>query len=157
VSGIVHLEDELTSLNGNLFSPESRAVSTESPIVALYPAAVVEGVKVVLPMEIEAVSSSVVGLHFDVFVLGGPGHSGGVEVVAPSFESGSPEVHHKLLGFVLEVLNWCSLSAAYLSAVNRPGDVLRCPCNHVCVPIITWLEVGGVAVVLSLVCTDDVH
>ena len=157
MSGVVHLEDKLASNDGNLFSPEGRTVSTESPIVTLCPTAVVEGVKVVLPMEIEAVSSSVIGLNFDVFVLGGPWHAGGVKVVAPSFEGGSPEVHHKLLRLVLEVRDWCSLSTAYLPAVNAPSDVLRCPSNHVCVPIVTRLEVGSIAVVLRLIFADDVH
>ena len=154
---VVHLEDKVSVLNVGLVLTKSAAVLLEALVVTLHPAAVIEGVKVVFPVEVEATSRVVILLHLDIVVLSIEGHAVVAEVVAPSFEGRSPEVHVEGLA-LSEESNVCTfLLSAHHVAVDEPLDVRGGPLDHVVVPFSAGLEASAVGMVLLLVLPDDVH
>ena len=155
-SGIVHLKHKRAVFGVDLSAIEGGAIVSKAPIFALQPPTLVERVEVVLPSEIEASCLGVEGFNFDVVISGEPRHPRIVEIVAPSCERGRPKVHHEVAGLVQEVHVCSALSPADLIAVDEPRDVVRCPFNHVLVPVGAWLEVSDVGLVLLLPFPDDV-
>ena len=91
-------------------------------------------------MLLELASRLVVRLDLDVVVTSVPWHARVVEVVTPSCESWSPEIHHEgaSLGEEVDVLS--VLSSAHHVAVDEPLNVIRSPFYNVVVPIGTGLE-----------------
>ena len=154
--GVVQLEDEGTVLSVDLTGVEGGAVVTEAPAVTLHPAALIEAVKVVLPVGLEFASARIVRLDLDVVVAAEPGHASVTEVVTPAWEGWCPEVHHQdlLLGEEVDILG--ALDAALLRPVQEPGDRVRSPLNDVLVPVGAGLEVWSVVLVLLLPLPDDV-
>ena len=84
IASVVHLDNESAVLCVNLAGPESRAVAAEAPVVRFLPAAAIEGVEVVLPVEVEIAGVPVVSLDLEPVVASVPGHASIVEVATPA-------------------------------------------------------------------------
>ena len=153
---LLQLDVEGTVLSVNLRAVESGGVVTEAPSVGLHPAAAVEAVKVVLPVEVEATGRRVPLLNFDVVVAGVPGHVVVVEVVTPAWEGRRPEVHHEVLRLVQEVHTIGAFGLAAHVSIDSPRDIVRGPLDHVLVPVLTWPEVLAVELIILLPLPDDV-
>jgi hypothetical protein len=117
----LHLEDEVSLLDVSLGGTESSTVGIESGVVTLVPSLSVEGVEVILPVEVEASSLLVVVVSLNVVVEEVPWHVLGVEALAPGLESGCPEVHHDGLSLVHVSDGWVSsLDSSDLLVVKAP-------------------------------------
>ena len=137
---VIHFEDKRAVLYIDLASVVGRTVVAEAPTVALQPATLIKRIKIVLPVVLKLASRLVVRLNLDVVIASVPWHARVVEVVSPSWESRSPEIHHEgaILGEEVDVFS--VLRSAHHVAVNEPLNVIRSPLYNVVVPIGTGLE-----------------
>ena len=131
--------------------------------MALVPFAVIEEVKVVLPVEIEAPSLRVELLHLDVVVLSVPGHVPAALVAffpAPTTR-GSPEVDGNLLPILQEIDSLGILFGVVMQradnvAVERPLHVGGGPFDNVLMELLARVEVLDVTFKHFLVFVDEV-
>ena len=113
-------------------------------------------VKVVPPVEVEALGAPVVGVDLNIVVSGVPWHASVVEACAPGGEGWGPEVHHEDLVLVHEVDVWGSVERSDLSAIESPDDVLWGPLDLILMPVSSWVEAVDVLLVLLLVMLEGV-
>ncbi len=157
----LHLEDKLTIFNESLRSAEDGRVGVKSGVVTLVPAACVESVEVIAPVEVETLCLCVVNVSLNIVVFDLPRHVLGIKSLSPRLESWGPEVHHDALRLVGQFDRGIGLlDATNLLVINRPGNELRSPCHFIDVPVVLGVEAGFVVVgfTLSLTITeDDIH
>ena len=153
----LHLKDKITARCVHIRWVEDAGVGLESS-GGLVPAARVERIEVIAPVEFEFVFFLVVGKDLNIVVEHVPWHVNGVETSAPGVETWCPEVHSQGLSLVDEV---DSLSRAFgemadLLSINGEGDVFGRVLDFISVPVVMWVELMGVVVVLELVVTITV-
>ena len=107
-------------------------------------------------MEIKSTCLSVVGFSANEVVFGVPRHIGVIEVVAPAWESGRPEVHHEDLWLVEELDIRGVLSSAYDFVVDGPLHVGWSPLDSKRVVASAWLVRVDIRLVLLLPLPDNV-
>ena len=153
---VVHFEDQMAVLNEDVLFMENRGAIATAP-VTLLPSTLIEAVEIVPPMVLKLTSLLVVLLHFDIVVPHIPRHALIVEVVAPARERRRPEVHEQVLPLSEELHIGRALGLTAHAAIDFPGDMLRCPLDHILVEVVAWLEVGTVGLVMALPPPNDVH
>ena len=117
------------------------------------PAAAVEAIKVVSPVELELVRMFVEGVNLNVVVHGVPRHVFIIESLPPRVEGRSPEVHSQGLRLTHETNCFALVlsQVANLLAINSERDILRSPLHLVCVPCVLRVERLSVIMILKLV------
>ena len=154
---LVHLEDEISTLDVRVLLDEERAVVIEAPVLTHTPNVLVKRVEVVTEPQVEGVRVRVPIVRLDVVVTCVPGHGTVVATLTPVIPHGRPEVHVEE-GPLVHVPHRISVcSAADLSTVDRPGDVVGLPDDLIFVPVGRRVEVLVVLTVHRSVPPDDIR
>lgn len=157
----LHLEDKVSIQDIGLSGTEGSAVGIKGGVIRFVPSVGVEGVEVILPVEIKSLSLGVVGVGLNVVVHHIPWHVLVIEAFAPRVEGWGPEVHHDRLTLVHVFDSWVlSSDSSDLLSIERPGDVVWSPGHLVDVPLVLWIKAAVVVMGLALavaISVDDVH
>ena len=153
----LHLDHKVSVRGVHLLRVEDTAVGFEAS-ACLMPAAAVERVEVIAPVELEFVQFLVVGEDLNVIVQDVPGHVRWVKTRTPGVESGGPEVHADGLCLVHEAngLGRVCGKVADLVSIDAEADVVGSPLEFVDMEIVMRVETVGVVVILELVVSVSV-
>ena len=137
----LHLEDEIASLGVGIIRVEDARVGLETS-TCLMPAASIEIVEIVTPVEPELILVDIVVVHLDIVVEDVPWHISGVEAMSPRIEGRSPEVHSEGLGLAHVVNGLLAIMSAMsdLVPIDLPADVVGGPLHLVDVPVVARVE-----------------
>ena len=137
----LHLEDEIAGLGVGIIWVEDARVGLETS-TCLMPAARIEMVEIVTPVEPELVMVDIVVVHLDVVIENVPWHISGIEAMTPRIEGRSPEVHSEGLGLAHVVNGLLTIMRAMsdLVSIDLPADVVGGPLHLVDVPVVTRVE-----------------
>ena len=100
--GRLHLDDKVATTCVDILRVKHTAVGLKTT-TSLVPAAAVEGVEVVTPVELKLVEVLIVSEDLNVVVEYVPWHVDRVETLAPRVEGRSPEVHPQRLSLAHEL------------------------------------------------------
>ena len=157
----LHLEHKMAVVDIGLRGAECRRISIKGSVIALMPARGIKSVKLIAPLELEALRVRVISVGLDEVILDSPGHVLGIKALAPGLKRWSPEVHHDALGLDSQLYRlFVLLDAAHFLVVDRPGNKLRGPLKRIHMPVILGIEVGLVVVRLMLrlaITVDHIH
>ena len=78
-----HFKDEITTMNKRLRCAERSAIMVEGGVIALVPPSCVEGIEVVLPVEVESICAMVVCVCLNIVIDAVPWHVNWVETMSP--------------------------------------------------------------------------
>mmetsp|Transcript_11116 Transcript_11116/g.14053 ORF Transcript_11116/g.14053 Transcript_11116/m.14053 type:complete len:205 (+) Transcript_11116:1903-2517(+) len=149
----LHFQDQVAVLSVDVAGVENGGVGLESATL-LEPAARVEVVEIVAPVQLEAVRVRVVLMNLNVVEEEVPGHIIGDQVFSPGLKSGRPEVHAERLSLVHVSDRRLGVGhLAIIFAIDVPADVIGGPLESVSVPLVLGIEFAGVLVRLNLLVT----
>ena len=157
VANRLHLKDKIATARVHLRWIEYTTVGFE-PTTSLMPAATVESIEVVAPVELKLLLLLIILVNFDVIEEEVPWHVDGVEPSGPTMESRCPEVHPDRLSLVnvSNSLDAFSGQMTNFMIIDSEGDVVWRPLHRISVPVIVWVIVGRIVMVFVLIMTITV-